>query len=75
MQKERDNARHRRIDNHEDEDDDDPVSVRQQLVSELSVRRQRRSTKSKDLNLRNVDTVSYQKSEMEASQPDVEMFD
>ena len=53
------------------ETNDDPVSVRQQLVSELSFIRKRDSTKSKDLNLK-AETL---KITLQSSQPEVEMFE
>ena len=44
----------------------DPVSIREQLISELSVRKKRFSTKSKDLNL---------KESPKSSELDIEMFE
>ena len=43
------------------------------MVSELSIRRKRRSTKSKDLHLNR--ETSQHPTEIEASQPDIEMFE
>ena len=54
-----------------DSDEDDPVSIRQQLVSDLSIRKKRRGSLSNELNPRKPATEI----DLDASKPEVELFD